>query len=224
MIEGAMLVREALSAGLALEALYLDERAPEDLRHLGAPVHDVDADTLARVASTEAPQPVLAVAPMCDVPLAAVAGASFVVVAHRLADPGNAGTILRTAEASGADAVVLSAGSVDLFNPKVVRASAGALFHVPVVQGPDLGEIGPALELPLVGAASTGGTPYRDFPLEEPLALVLGSEAHGFEGVAPDLLDDIVSIPHAGRAESLNVAMAAAVLCFEIAHRRRPLY
>jgi len=219
-IEGPVLVREALVAGLPLEALFVDVTAPADLREAGVPVFELGDGVMERLASTESPQPVVAVAPLCARSLDDLAGATFVVVAHRLADPGNAGTILRTAEAAGADAVVLTVGSVDPFNPKVVRASAGALFHVPVVQDVDLSDVGRVLELPLVGAVATGGTPYREARLGDPLALVLGSEAHGLAGVDVNLLAGLVSIPHAGRAESLNVAMAAAVLCFEISEQR----
>ena len=161
----------------------------------------------------------LAVAAGCDVALDAVAGAvSFAVVLAGLADPGNVGTILRSAEAAGADAVVLTEGSVDVFNPKVVRASAGALFRVPVVVDVPVASVAD-LGLPVLGAVAAGGVPYDQAPLDRPCALALGSEAHGLP--ANLALEGLVSIPHAGRAESLNVAMAATVLCFEVARRRR---
>ena len=114
--------------------------------------------------------------------------------------------------------MVLTPGSVDPFSPKVVRASAGALFHLPVVVDAAVERLGD-LGLPLMATAATGGIPYDEAPLDPPVALVLGNEAHGLpEGLA---VDGLVSIPHAGRAESLNVAMAAAVLCFEVARRVR---
>jgi RNA methyltransferase, TrmH family len=184
----------------------------------GAPVYAVATGVIERVGSMVTPQPVLAVVRRHDVPFEEVAAAaSFVLVLAEVADPGNVGTILRSAEAAGANGVVLTEGSVDVFNPKVVRASAGALFHVPVaVDVPS--ERLPALGLPLLGAVASGGVPYDLAPLDEPCALVLGSEAHGLPPSLP--LDGLVSIPHAGRAESLNVAMAATVLCFEAARRR----
>jgi len=217
-IEGAVLLGEAVAAGVPIEAVFVEPGAavPDSA---GAPVHEVAPGIIARVASTVTPQPVLAVAARCDVALDAVAGqASFAVVLAGVADPGNVGTILRSAEAAGADAVVLTEGSVDVFNPKVVRASAGALFRVPVVVDVAVGSVA-AVGLPLLGAVASGGVPYDEARLDRPCALVLGSEAHGLPG---DLvLDGLVSIPHAGRAESLNVAMAATVLCFEVARRRR---
>jgi TrmH family RNA methyltransferase len=188
----------------------------------GAPVYEVAVGVIDRIASTVTPQPVLAVVRRRDVPLATAAGAvavgGFVVVAAGLADPGNLGTILRSAEAAGAGAVVVTEATVDVYNPKVVRASAGALFHVPVVVDVALGDLS-ALGVPLLGAVADGGTPYDEAPLDVACALVLGSEAHGLPvGLR---LDGLVSIPHRGRAESLNVAMAATVLCFEAARRRR---
>ncbi|HKA03651.1 MAG TPA: RNA methyltransferase [Acidimicrobiales bacterium] len=218
MIEGPMLLAEAVSAGVPIEAVFVEDGTPE-VDAGGAPVHLVARGVIGRVASTVTPQPVLAVARRCDVPLATVADdVTFAVVLAGLADPGNVGTILRSAEAAGADAVVLTEGSVDAFNPKVVRASAGALFHVRVVVDVAVADVA-AIGVPRLGAVAMGGVPYDAAPLDRPGALVLGSEAHGLPaGLA---LDGLVSIPHAGRVESLNVAMAATVLCFEVARRRR---
>jgi TrmH family RNA methyltransferase len=213
-----MLLGEAVAAGVTIEAVFVEKGAPA-VDAGGAPVFEVARGVIGRVATTVTPTPVLAVAPRRDVPLTAVAGGvTFAVVLAGLGDPGNVGTILRSAEAAGADAVVLTEGSVDVFNPKVVRAAAGALFHVPVVVDVPLGQLA-SLAVPLLGTVATGGVPYDAAPLDRPCALVLGSEAHGLpDGLA---LDGLVSIPHAGRAESLNVAMAATVLCFEVARRRR---
>ena len=170
-----------------------------------------------RIASTESPQPVLAVVRIPPTSIADLSGASLVVVGDRIADPGNLGTILRSAEAAGVDGIVLITGSVDPFNPKVVRASAGALFHVPVVADVALHEL-QALGLPLVGTSSHRGASYTDADLARPFALVMGSEAHGVDDQLP--IDEWVSIPHVGRAESLNVAMAATLVVFEAVRQR----
>jgi TrmH family RNA methyltransferase len=217
-IEGAALLAEALEAGAPVEAVFVGPGGlPVDGG--GAPVHELAPGVVERVASTVSPQPVLAVVARTDVPWGAVAPTlGFVVVAAGLGDPGNMGTILRSAEAAGASAVVVTEGSVDVFNSKVVRASAGALFHVPIVVDVPVGVLGD-LGVPLLGAVAAGGVPYDEAPLERPCAVVLGNEAHGLP--AGVVLDGLVSIPHAGRAESLNVAMAATVLCFEAARRRR---
>ena len=133
-LEGPKLLAEAIAAGAPIEAVFVaEDAAPLDL-----PVDDVRVlrkGLLERVADTVSPQPVLAVCRTLDVALDAVADATFVVVAHDVQDPGNAGTILRSADASGAGGVVFTATSVDPYNPKTVRASAGSLFHVPVVRG-----------------------------------------------------------------------------------------
>lgn len=221
-IEGLTLVAEALAAGVEIEAIYAEAGAADALERSTVPVVEVGPGVITRVASTVTPQPVLAVARPAATGLASLAGATFVVIAAGLADPGNAGTLLRTAEAAGAGGVILTEGSVDVYNPKCVRASAGALFHVPVVPDVALGDLGAwcrRQRLAVVGTAAHGGTPYDRCDLARPVALVLGSESHGLPRALR--VDELVTIPHAGRAESLNVAMAAAVVCFEVARQRR---
>lgn len=194
-----------------MEAEYL---APHGTPATTAPSYLLADGVLERVATTERPQPNLAVVAMPEpVPLAG----EFVVVADQLADPGNLGTILRSAEAAGADAVVLTPGSVDPFNPKVVRASAGALFHMPVVAATLADVAGAGFRM--LGTSSHLGTPHTDTDWSGHVALVLGNEAHGLPDDAP--VDAWVRIEHRGRAESLNVAMAATVLLFEAARTRR---
>lgn len=191
----------------------------DDVVAAGVPFARLGPGVLERVASTESPRAALAVVRRRLSSLADLDAATFVVVGDRLADPGNVGTILRSAEAAGADAVVLTAGSVDVFNPKVVRASAGALFHVPVVVDVELVAVTRAgVTRRVWGTSSHRGTPYTAADLRAPLTLVLGNEAHGLDDDAP--VDDWLVVPHAGRAESLNVAMAATVLAFEIRRQR----
>lgn len=219
MIEGPGLVAEAVAAGVELEAVYAAPSAAQAVAAFGVPVQVLAEGVLERVATTVAPQPMLAVARCPDVTLSTLGAARFVVVAAGLADPGNLGTVLRVAEAAGADGLVLTPGTVDPYSPKVVRASAGALFHLPVVVDVAAGELAFGLGLPLLATVATGGVPYDEAPLGPPVAIVLGNEAHGLPDDLP--VDGVVSIPHAGRAESLNVAMAAAVVCFEVARRMR---
>jgi TrmH family RNA methyltransferase len=142
----------------------------------------------------------------------------LVVVLDDVNDPGNAGTIVRTAEAVGAAAVVFAGASTDPFGPKTVRASAGSAFRVPLAEG------GPTLEVvtrlrdggfTAVGTVASGGTDQRDVDLTGDVALVLGSEAHGLDRAVVAALDQRVTIPMLGAVESLNVATAAAVLGYE---------
>ena len=178
---------------------------------------------LERVATTERPQPNIAIVrarPGDTAVLDADRSCDLVVVADGLSDPGNLGTILRSAEAAGVDAVVLTPGSVDPLNPKAVRASAGALFHVPVVEA-TLDDVR-AAGLTLVGTSSHQGVRHTEAEWTGRVALVLGNEAHGLADDAD--VDRWVRIEHQGRAESLNVAMAATVIVFEAArHRPRPV-
>jgi TrmH family RNA methyltransferase len=166
----------------------------------------------------------MAVVPFVDVALDELRTADFLVVCVDLRDPGNAGTVLRSAEAAGVDGVIFCDGSVDAYNPKTVRASAGSLFHVPVVVGGDAVEVLETISgwgVARVGADAHGGTDYTVIDLTRPTALVLGNEANGLSAPAQAALDQTVTIPMQGRSESLNVGMAAAVLCFEVARQRR---
>ena len=179
---------------------------------------------LERVGSTVTPQPVIAIARKPVPDPHALEADGLVLVGVELADPGNVGTLLRSAEASGAAAIVLSRGSVDAYNPKVVRASAGAIFGVPVMEEwsavealDTVGETGRQR----LAAVSGSGTPYDAVDFCRPTAVVLGNEAHGLSDDLAGRLDGRVTIPMAPDVESLNVAMAGTVLCFESARQRR---
>ncbi len=178
-------------------------------------VFDLAQGVLERVASTESPQPNIAVVRIPERG-ATLDAANFVLVADALNDPGNLGTILRSSEAAGVDVVVLTPGSVDAFNPKVVRASAGALFHVPVVVA-SLAEVREA-GLRVVGTSSHRGDRHTAADWSGRVAIALGSEAHGLADEAS--VDTWVRIEHQGRAESLNVAMAATLLVFAASEHR----
>ncbi len=212
-VEGAGLIAQAVAAGWEIEAQFVAPGA--DAVPAAGAVFELAPNVIERVASTEAPQPVLAVVHQRVSVLPSKP--TFVMVGDRLADPGNAGTIIRSAEAAGADAVVFTAGSVDLYNPKVVRAAAGSLFRVPVLTL-ELQDVR-AAGLSLLATSSHRGNSYTDTDLRGPVALLVGNEAHGVSDDAQ--VDGWITIPHAGAAESLNVAMAATVIAFEVARQRR---
>lgn len=239
MVEGVKVVQEALAAGAEVESVYVDrgrhhhdpalDSLLADAYAAGVRVFDLAAGVLERVAGTVTPQPVVAVVRQMDVPLERLrrpqgGDPELIVVGVELRDPGNAGTLLRSAEAAGATGLVCTDGSVDLFNPKTVRASAGALFRLPVVARGDpaqvLAELG-SWGLTRLASAPRGGAGYTEVDLTGPVALVLGNEAHGLPGGLDTEIDGRVTIPMAGRAESLNAGMAGAVLCFEAARQRR---
>ncbi len=208
-VEGAVLVGEAQRAGWQVEMQYV---APGGTPVDGPPVRELAAGVLERLASTESPQPLVAVVRMPEPPRPG--NWRRVMVCAGVADPGNLGTIIRSAEAAGCDLVALTPGTVDPFSPKVVRSSAGALFHVPVLVDADPAALG----VELVGTSSHQGLDYRVADLSGPVGVVVGSEAHGVP-------DDVsvqrwVTIPHEGRSESLNAAMAATLLVFEVMHQQ----
>jgi RNA methyltransferase, TrmH family len=225
LVEGAQGVREALEPPVALETLFTatdDEPLAIRARQLGVEVHHVSPEVLARITSTVTPQPLVGIAPHRDVELAALDGSGMLVVLHEVRDPGNAGTILRSADASGAGGVVFTATSVDPYNPKTVRASAGSIFHVPVIRR--VGTIAAIEHLRGRGVRVLAVDPagsqdlYRS-DLSDPVAFVFGNEAHGLPADVVRASDASVRVPHRGGAESLNLAAAATVCLFEHARR-----
>jgi TrmH family RNA methyltransferase len=226
-VEGPVLVAEAVAAGWTVDAQFVPEGSAASVAGAG-PVFELAAGVLERVGSTEAPQAPLAIVemPRTDALGDLLRDASFVVVLDRVTDPGNLGTILRSAEAAGADVVVLTPGSVDPYNPKVVRASAGALFHVPIVNA-EIEDVA-AAGIELFGTTSHDFpartvTPHTQADLSGRVGIVMGNEAAGLPDEWNDTTGPIrqwVTIPHRGRSESLNVAMATTVLVFEAARQR----
>jgi TrmH family RNA methyltransferase len=230
--EGTKVVSAALDAGAPIEALYFDAGADlsptavavvERARATGVRVFPLAAGVMERVADAVTPQPLCAVIGFSDVALSGLAP-GVVVVLVDVRDPGNVGGIIRSADAAGAAGIVVCEGSGDPYNPKTVRASAGSLFHLPLVLAADPEELRRELSaraVATVGAVAHGGVDYAAGGLDEPLALFFGNEAAGLPADLTARLDHLVTVPIAGGAESLNVAMAATVICFELARRRR---
>jgi TrmH family RNA methyltransferase len=235
--EGAELLRTALRAGIAIESVYLAPSGAEDpstqetcegALAAGARLFLLAPGVLERVADTVTPQPVLTVLPMLDGLLAPTAAAveaqPLVVVMVDVRDPGNAGTVLRTADAAGVSSVIFSGDSVDPYNPKTVRASAGSLFHVPFSVQED-----PVLLSSTLAAAGyrtlatmvREGEDYAALDWTVPTALFLGNESAGLGADVVEAVSASVAVPMEGQAESLNVGMACAVMCFEALRQRR---
>ncbi len=237
--EGPQAVSEALANGARVSGLFVT--VPAQARHAalveaaassGIDVQVVSGEVMSELAQTVTPQGLLAVCGLVDVPLGAVASARprprLVALLANVRDPGNAGTVLRTADAAGADAVVFADASVDPYNGKCVRASAGSLFHLPVVAGTRLAETIEALRgagMRIVAADGRAGAALDDGAAREalarPTAWLFGNEAWG---LPPDLLalaDESLAVPIYGRAESLNLAAAAAVCLYASAAAMR---
>jgi TrmH family RNA methyltransferase len=240
--EGAELLRVALRAGRPVESVYISpegEADPEtnaacqDAVRAGARLFGLAPGVLERVADTVTPQPILSVMSMVDeggagggagaaVP-EATPGALIVVMVD-VRDPGNAGTVLRTADASGVRSVIFSGESVDPYNPKTVRASAGSLFHVPFSVDDDVRALARSLSAAGYRTLATlvhEGDDYAEVDWSVPTALFLGNESAGLDDDVRGALTGSVVIPMDGRAESLNVGVACAVVCFEALRQRR---
>jgi TrmH family RNA methyltransferase len=241
--EGPQAVAEAFHCGARVTDLFVTAHARSrhqglvaEIAAAGIPVHVVNGEIMDELAQTVTPQGLLAVCGFVDVPLAEITSKAqlqndqprLVALLANVRDPGNAGTVLRTADAAGAHAVVFADASVDPYNGKCVRASAGSLFHLPVVAAAGLEEAVKALRqagLRIVAADGRDGRPLDDpavqARLAEPTAWMFGNEAWGLPPELVALADEPVAVPIYGRAESLNLAAAAAVCLYASARAQR---
>ncbi|MFD1954352.1 TrmH family RNA methyltransferase [Paenibacillus thailandensis] len=227
LIEGIHLVKEALLAGAAIRAIVYDadRGVPLELESFAGQGEWIAASpaVMAKCTGTDSPPPVFAAVdkPQRD-DAALFAENSLVVVLDGVRDPGNVGTIIRGADAAGADAVVLGKGCVDLYNPKTVRSTMGSLFHLPVVEA-DLAELLPqakARGIKLVGTSLQARHTCYSYDWKQPSWMLFGSENDGLSPSSLEAVDEAVIIPMKGKAESLNVAMAATVLLYEALRQR----
>ncbi len=226
-LEGVRLVADALEAGVAPRlALYAPEqleRTPEGTRLLtrlaGLPAcYQASPAVIAAVADTPHPQGVVAAFPWPE--LAPRAGLRLVL--DGLQDPGNVGTLLRSAEAAGVGLALCAPGTADVYAPKVLRAAMGAHFNLPVRADLDWEAIGAELSVcPAVYAAEAGASmPYYAADWKQPVALIIGNEAHGVSPEGLARATHCIGIPMVGRAESLNAAIAGSVILFEALRQR----
>jgi TrmH family RNA methyltransferase len=221
--DGPKAVEGALGAGCVEEVFV---RPGADLPRLtdGVPLTVVDDRALASLSDSVSPAGVVALCRFVDVPLEqVVTGARLAAICADVRDPGNAGTVIRCADAAGADAVVLAGSSVDDYNPKTIRASVGSLFHLPLAVEPSAeAAVRAAQEAGLTVLAADGAGEVRlyDAPLDGPTAWLFGNEAWGLPAELAALADHRVAIPIHGRAESLNLSTAAALCLYESARAR----
>ncbi|MGH2775583.1 MAG: TrmH family RNA methyltransferase [Actinomycetota bacterium] len=222
LVEGPVAVDEALGHG-EVQDLFVDADVSFASEWLARGAMAVSGRVIEALTDTSTPQGVVAVARMHTVAPTELSG-DLVLVLSDVRDPGNAGTLIRSAVAAGASSVVFCSGSVDPFNPKTIRSTAGLLFHVDIAAGVALDVAAGELRdkgFVMIGAdaASTKGPDEVDLTL--PVALVLGNESWGIEEASRHLLDEVVGIPMPGPAESLNVGVAGSVLLFEAVRQRR---
>lgn len=240
LVEGVRAVDELAKApDWQLESLWLsEERVKSDPAYTEAllhafpenlPVYGLPAALFARLADTQSPQGVLAVVKRRSFDLAALLAKScgeeapFFVLLENLQDPGNLGTILRTADSAGAGGIIYTKGTVDVYSPKVVRSAMGSLLHVPTCAAESVAQIAPALHakgVRLLAAHLRGEQYHFNQNMTGPIAIMIGNEGAGLSAEAAAMADALVKIPMVGRAESLNAAMAAGILMYEVVRQR----
>ncbi|MGZ8600576.1 MAG: TrmH family RNA methyltransferase [Actinomycetota bacterium] len=228
LVEGAQAVAEALASGGGLARLYhTDPTHPLVARAQDAATElvEVNNEVMGKLTSTVTPQGLVGIAGYVDTGIDALPpDAGCVALLHAVRDPGNAGTIVRSADAAGAGGVVFSSDSVDVYNPKTVRATAGSLFHLPVVRGIETAAAVDALRargMRILAMDASGEQDLYEVDLTDPVAFLFGNEAWGLPGEVAALADATVRVPILGAAESLNLAAAATVCLFEWARQQR---
>jgi TrmH family RNA methyltransferase len=227
-VEGSRLSNEVIQAGSPVELVFHTEyfKAKEPglvnmLARLGGEIQLVSEAVMAACSDTENPAGILVVVPFPDLEIPQALTLTLVV--DQMADPGNLGTLLRTAWAVGVEVVFLTKGCVDPFNPKVVRAGAGAQLRLPILEI-DSHEVADRVRgLELLAAESRGGIEYHKVDWRKPSALIIGSESHGIGDALADAIKERVHIPMREGVESLNAAVAASVILFEIARQREAI-
>jgi TrmH family RNA methyltransferase len=231
-LEGPDLVLAALASPTTFEAIYLAEDAPtsgdfetvKDLaRQRGVAIFSLASGVMEKVADAATPQPVLATVSQPVVDLASMTGDGVVLVLHDLRDPGNAGTLVRSADAAGCTGVVFTGLSVDPTNPKTLRATAGSIFHLPVAVA--------SLETAVAHFASrhsriyatvvAGGRDHRGIDFTRPSVIVVGNEAQGLSDDDIARCDESITIAMAGKSESLNAGVAGSLILFEAMWQRQ---
>jgi TrmH family RNA methyltransferase len=227
-VEGLRLVEEAVGAGwdaeLVLHSGDLNQRGQallQAFQERGTAIEAVSPHVMRAASDTQTPQGILAVLRTRNLPLPGQLNFAFIPDGVR--DPGNLGSMLRSAAAAGVEAALLPPGSVDPFSPKVLRAGMGAHFRLPVLSlgWKQITELVRHHQLHVYLAAARQGTPHTQADFRRPLALLIGGEAEGASAEGQQLADDWVQIAMPGGAESLNAAVAAAILLFEVVRRRQ---
>src|SRR5699024_3304873 len=215
LIEGFHLIEEAYETDQAVETIIVDEETDCPDWFDDDYVVRVTKQVFSELSQTETPQGILAVLRMQDVQ---TVKSNYVLLLDAIQDPGNLGTIIRTADAAGFSQVVLGDGTVDLYNDKVIRATQGSLFHIPIIQANlqeaihQLKESGFSIWATTLKRAQN----YRDIEASPKTAIILGNEGSGVAENHIDLADELVKIPIFGQAESLNVGIAAGILMYYI--------
>jgi RNA methyltransferase, TrmH family len=231
-IEGPDLIGAAFRAAIEFEAIYVDGDAIKtastrdlvtDASKRGVRVFSLAPGVLDRVADAATPQPIMAAIRMPVHELSSVPTTHLVLVLHDVRDPGNAGTLIRSADAAGASGVIFTGTSVDPFNPKTLRATVGSIFHLPVAVASfeDTVATFHSRGATVLATVVRGGTNHRDVDLTKPTLVVIGNEADGLSDEVVALCDESITIEMAGANESLNAGVAGSLVVFEALWQRQ---
>lgn len=228
-IEGVKMIEEAIYWGRTIEKFIYSEKLLtinggtqiyEKISRLNKPIFKLENDLMERLSSTKNPQGILAILKQESKDINDIIKKySSIIILEELQDPGNVGTIIRTADAAGFETIILSEGCVDLYNEKLIRATMGSIFHIPIVRDANINQ-----ELikfkenkyQIIGSALNTNYLYDDLNYSEKKVLVIGNEAKGISESTADLCHHLVKIPIKGHAESLNAAIAAGILMYKM--------
>jgi TrmH family RNA methyltransferase len=230
-IEGTRFISEALNSGENIEKIIISEKLEDSNKDLIQKIQDrkiscslVSDKLFAELTDTKTPQGILSVIKKKNYDYNdIVSRGSFIVLLENLQDPGNAGTIIRTADAANASAVILSKGCVDIYSPKVLRSTMGSVFHIPIIEGMNINEAVSDLKsskYKIIVSHLKGTNNYFEENLKQKCAIIVGNEANGVSEETSALADSLVKIPMPGRAESLNASVAASIMIYEMVRQR----
>ncbi|HIE29124.1 TPA: RNA methyltransferase [Candidatus Poribacteria bacterium] len=234
LVEGIRLVKEAIDCNAPIKMLLF---CPNKLKsQIGLGLVDIAAEKGIECVSVPArvfdsisekdnPQGIIAVVERLNLTFNHLESnnPTLLIVAYELRDPGNLGAIIRTADSAGASGVVITGISVDIFDPKTVRATMGSIFSLPVIRVKEIGQLKDWLSqnsIKMIATSPRAKRYYFDLAYDEPVAIILGNEAEGLDAEILEYADEVVKIPLLGRADSLNVASAAAIIIYEVVRQR----
>ena len=235
LIEGVRLCQEVLSSNWEVELVLFSgefeessegQGMLEDSGKRGIEVFRLKKKEIEKLADTETPQGIMAVVQKKKLALSKdfLKNSSLLLGLDNIRDPGNLGTMIRTADAAGTNGVLLSKGCVELYNPKVIRSTLGSIFHLPVVEGLDLKEVLPEIKVSgfkIFSSEVHQGKNYTKISYPEKICLLIGSEASGVRKEVSNLADEKIKIPIFGKAESLNASVACGILLYEIIRNKK---
>ncbi|MDY6011489.1 RNA methyltransferase [Clostridium sp.] len=229
LIEGFRLVEEALKANANIETIFyiddIEDKATDIISkyNYNGKVFKLSKDLFLEICETENPQGLLAVVFMNDTNK--VLNGEFYLLCDKVQDPGNLGTIIRTAHASGIDGIILTKGTVDIYNDKTIRSTMGSIFYVPIIQDEDLSVVKDLKEkgFSIVATSLEGKNDFFDEDLTGKIVITVGNEGNGVSNEVYDISDKKVKIPMPGGAESLNVGVATSIILYERVRQTRTL-